>query len=76
MAHASTLHPLGCHRRSVFLFGPDGAQPWYRDRVIKELQKAGLNVVVAKLICDRSEKILRAIHREPDEGSDPGAKPH
>jgi hypothetical protein len=66
MAHAHTLQRLDCRRKSVFLFGMTAAQPWYRDRIIKESQAAGLNVVVAKLTSDHSENVLRAIHRESE----------
>jgi len=65
MAHAHKWQPLNGQRRSVFLFGV-AAQPWYRDRVIKESQQAGLNVVVAKMISDHSEDLLKTIHRESE----------
>lgn len=64
MAHANRSQPLDGKRRSVFLFGLTAAQPWYRERVINESQQAGLNVVVARVISDRSEDILKMVHRE------------
>ena len=50
-------------QKSIFLFGDYGAQPWDRDRVIKESLAAGLQVVKAKLVSDHSEAMLPKIHR-------------
>jgi len=66
MAHAYPLQSINSRRLSVFLFGVTAAQPWYRERIIKELYEAGLNVVVAKLASDHSENVLKAIHRESE----------
>lgn len=75
MAYPYTLQPLDC-QRSVFLFGMTAAQPWYRDRLIKELHKAGLNVVVARLSSDHSENLLNAIHRDSEMSLEAGLQSH
>ena len=54
-------------KRSVFLFGDYGAQPWDHDRVIRESLKAGLQVVSTKLVSDHSESMLAKFHRGRDE---------
>lgn len=66
MAHAHSLQALPRGQRSIFLFGVAAAQSWYRDRIITELHKAGLNVVVARLSSDHSENLLKTIHRNSE----------
>ena len=57
-------------KRSVLLVGD---QPYNRDRVIKELLDAGLQVVLTKLVSDHSETILAKIHRDSETRVQPHA---
>lgn len=58
-------------KRSVLLVGD---QPYNRDRVLKELLDAGLQVVVTKPVSDHSEAILEKLHRDSD--SETRVQPH
>ena len=62
--------PSRSARKSIFLFGDYGAQPWDHDRVIKESLKAGLQVVNTKLVSDHSEAMLAKFHRSRDESAE------
>ena len=57
-------------KRSIFLFGDYGAQPWDHDRVIRESLNAGLEVVRTKLVSDHSEAMLEKIHRRRNGGAE------
>ncbi|MGB8509269.1 MAG: hypothetical protein WCD76_12850, partial [Pyrinomonadaceae bacterium] len=76
MEQVRDLQSNGDPKRSIFLIGDYGAQPWNRDRSIKEPLEAGLRVVFAKLASDHSETILPKIHRDSDPSSDARLLPH
>ena len=72
MAQVPDLRSNDYQKRSVLLVGD---QPYNRDRVLKELLDAGLQVVVTKLVSDHSEAILAKIHRDSDV-SETRVQPH
>ena len=76
MAQIQALPSSDYQKRSVFLFGDYGAQPWNRDRAIQEPLEAGLQVVMTKLVSDHSETILPKIHRELTAGSESVVQAH
>ena len=76
MAQIRDLRSNNHQKRSVLLFGDYGAQPWNRDRVVKEPLEAGLQVVMTKLVSDHSETILPKIHRNSEAGSETRVQAH
>jgi ATP-grasp domain-containing protein len=71
MSHVLDSQSNQPNQRSLFLFGVYDAQPWNRDRLIKESREAGLRVVLAKIQSDNSDAILA----ERDQGSSVSSKP-
>ena len=62
--------------KSILLLGDYGAQPWDRDRVVKESLAAGLQVVKTKLVSDHSEAMLPKIHRSRQRAAENGERPY